>query len=142
MSEASIINLNSTTPAAPADTATVKWQGDDNTNPRNVSAYVETATATQAGSIVVQGTDHGGNGKDLRNTGIQGIPVTNDPPNINDVPYYDGTGADEYGRGGTIKWKAGGSALSTQVLVNGVSVSTDTTVFVNTSGNFFLVNGV
>lgn len=37
------INLNDTTPAAPAGAVNVKWQGDAN-NPRNASAYLSYST--------------------------------------------------------------------------------------------------
>ena len=44
-----LINLNDTTPVAPAGKVNVKWQADANT-PRNVSAYVDPAELS-SGSV-------------------------------------------------------------------------------------------
>lgn len=52
------ININNTTPAAPANRLNIIWQNDEDT-PENVSAYMPTATSTDAGAIVLT-SDLGG----------------------------------------------------------------------------------
>ncbi|MHB8303364.1 MAG: hypothetical protein ACYDC6_11085 [Acidobacteriaceae bacterium] len=52
-----IINLNNTTPAAPAGSQNVEWQADAN-DPRNVSAYIPEGLSnpmTTAGDIIIGG---------------------------------------------------------------------------------------
>jgi len=44
------INLNDTTPSAPAGAVNAKWQADSN-NPRNVSAYIPAATSSSPGVV-------------------------------------------------------------------------------------------
>lgn len=122
MSEASIINLNSTTPATPDGAATVKWQGDDNTNPRNVSAYVDHATATEQGSIATTG-DLGGNGLAPVVTGIQTIPVVIDHvPAQDEVLSFDLNGADpNTGIGGRLILAPGGGGVSLPIAESDVT---------------------
>jgi hypothetical protein len=55
LSEPSVINLSSVTPAAPTDTINVEFQADSN-NPRNVSAYVTAATGSSLGIVKPDGT--------------------------------------------------------------------------------------
>jgi len=130
MSEASIINLNSTTPETPAGAATVKWQGDDETNPRNVSAYVEPATATAPGAIrMAAGLTGSGDAPVIQE--IQTIPVTTDLPSHDDVLAFDLNGADPTtGIGGRLAWKS---------ILGGVDARTGTSETITTASRGKLV---
>ena len=55
---ATVINLNNTTPAPPTGQLNVLWQ-HDSLNPENVSAYMDVATNSAAGAIILAG-DFGG----------------------------------------------------------------------------------
>jgi Ice-binding-like len=55
---ATTINLNDFTPSAPAGRVNIKWQHDV-LNPENVSAYMDIATGTTAGAVILAG-DFGG----------------------------------------------------------------------------------
>jgi hypothetical protein len=128
MSEASIINLSSTTPAQPGDAAPVKWLADDNANPRNVSAYVEPANATQPGSISMAG-DLYGSGVAPVVARIQTIPVSFDRPNQGDVLVFDDGGGDR-GSETSLNW---GSILG------GVDARTTATETITTASRGMLV---
>jgi hypothetical protein len=55
-----VINLNDTTPPAPAGKANIKWQADSG-SPRNVSAYVDTLPGTTHVSEEPAGALNGSN---------------------------------------------------------------------------------
>jgi len=46
-----LINLDDATPAPPANQANVRWQADENTAPRNISAYVLLVREIPTGAI-------------------------------------------------------------------------------------------
>jgi hypothetical protein len=55
-----LINLNDTTPAAPAGKVNIKWQADGG-SPRNVSAYIDPPPSPVAGSETPAGALDGSN---------------------------------------------------------------------------------
>jgi hypothetical protein len=129
VSENSIINLSSTTPATPPGAATVYPQGDDNANPRNVSFYVDQATATKLGSIATT-LDLSGSGVAPMVSGIMGNPISLDPPNQGDVLVFDDGGGDR-GSETSLQWKP----LPTSVAAGGVGIVIDGAGSVPTTGS-------
>lgn len=102
MSLASIIDLLST--------ATIKWRGDDNTDPRNVYADAEIATASSPGVVQLQG-DVGGTGFLIRVLGLLGFPIRGKPKLDGDTLCYNATEADQsIGLFGWLEWRQPPSA--------------------------------